>query len=71
MSNCENWLRGAGQPNLTGEMIKDFPVLMPPPELQEQYVAFAELTDKSKLTVQKSIETLQTLKASLMQRYFG
>ena len=61
---------GAGQPNLTGEMIKNFPVLMPPLELQEKYVLFAEQTDKSKLSIQQSIETLQTLKAKLMQEYF-
>ena len=63
--------QGAGQPNLTGDMIKNFPVLIPPLELQEKYVAFAEQTDKSKLAVQQSIETLQTLKEKLMQDYFG
>ena len=41
--------QGAGQPNLTGDMIKNFPVLIPPLELQEKYVAFAEQADKSKV----------------------
>jgi len=47
------------------------PVLLPPLELQEQFVAFVEQTDKSKLAVQKSLEELEILKKSLMQQYFG
>ena len=43
----------------------------PPITLQEQFVAFVEQTDKSKLAVQKSLEELEILKKSLMQQYFG
>ena len=43
----------------------------PPITLQEQFVAFVEQTDKSKLAVQKSLEELEILKKSLMQHYFG
>ena len=63
--------QGAGQPNLTGEMIKNFPVLMPPKILQEQYVAFAELADKSELVLQKLLEKQELLRAALMQEYLG
>ena len=63
--------QGAGQPNLTGEMIKNFPVLMPPQELQEQYVAFAELADKSELVIRELLEKHQLMKEALMQEYFG
>ena len=45
--------------------------LMPPMSLQRQYIAFVEQTDKSKLALQKSLDVLETLKKSLMQKYFG
>ena len=40
-------------------------------QLQEQFAAFVEQTDKSKLAVQKGLQELETLKNSLMQQYFG
>ena len=46
-------------------------VPIPPLELQEQFAAFVEQTDKSKLAVQQSLEKLETLKKSLIQQYFG
>ena len=46
-------------------------IFVPPIELQRQYRSFVELADKSKLAIQQSIDTLQTLKAKLMQDYFG
>ena len=45
--------------------------IRPPMALQEQFAAFVEQTDKSKLVVQQSLEKLETLKKSLMQQYFG
>ena len=38
---------------------------------QNQFAAFVEQTDKSKLAIQKSLEKLETLKKALMQKYFG
>ena len=63
--------KGGNQPNLNVGIIKAFPVLMPPMQLQEQFATFVEQTDKSKFAVQQSIEKLETLKKSLMQQYFG
>ena len=40
--------KGGNQPNLNGNMIKNFPVLMPPIEMQNQYVSFVQQIDKSK-----------------------
>jgi len=45
--------------------------IVPPMELQEEFADFVKQTDKSKLAVQKSIVELETLKKSLMQKYFG
>ena len=40
--------QGAGQPNLNGNMIKNFQVLVPPIELQKEYVDFVNQINKSK-----------------------
>ena len=51
--------------------IKKIIIPVPPVELQKQFAAFAEQTDKSKFEIQKSLEKLETLKKALMQKYFG
>ena len=63
--------QGAGQPNLTGDMIKNFSVLMPPLTLQNRFAAFVEQVDKSKLVLRQLLEKQKTLKAALMQEYFS
>lgn len=63
--------QGASIPQLTVPMIKDEPIPVPPMELQEQFAAFVEQTDKSKLAIQQSLDKLELLKKSLMQEYFG
>jgi type I restriction enzyme S subunit len=44
---------------------------VPPLDLQEQFAAFVEQTDKSKLAVKQVLEKAETLKKALMQEYFG
>ena len=66
-----NLAQGGNQPNLNGNMIKNFTVLVPPRELQLQYVQFVEQVNKSKAAVQKSLDETQVLFDSLMQKYFG
>ena len=56
---------------LSISMTKKLDVMLPPLDLQEQFAAFVEQTDKSKLAIQKSLEKLETLKKALMQQYFG
>ena len=63
--------QGAGQPNLNGNMIKSFQVLVPPIELQKEYVDFVHQVYKSKVVVQKALDETQILFNSLMQQYFG
>ena len=46
-------------------------VVKAPINLQQQFAAFVEQTDKSKLAVQKGLQELEILKKSLMQQYFG
>ena len=59
------------QPNLNTAIMKAYIQIIPPMELQKEYISFVEQTDKSKLEVQKSLEKLEVLKKALMQKYFG
>ena len=56
---------------ITGRMLDDVTIPLPPMALVDQFTAFVEQTDKSKLAIQKSLEKLETLKKALMQKYFG
>ena len=62
--------RTAGQDGIQMDKLKGYPFPMPPIELQEEFERFVKQTDKSKLTIQKSLDKLETLKKSLMQKYF-
>ena len=61
----------SAQPNLLLSKMNATVIYLPPMELQEQFAAFVEQTDKSKLAVQKGLQELEILKKSLMQQYFG
>ncbi|MBQ8003868.1 MAG: restriction endonuclease subunit S [Oscillospiraceae bacterium] len=60
-----------GVPKLAIFRIETMPLLIPPMEVQQDFIAFVKQTDKSKLEVQKSLEKLELLKKALMQKYFG
>ena len=64
-------VRGGTQKFIALGDIRKLVVIVPPMELQEQFAAFVEQTDKSKLAVQKGLQELEILKKSLMQQYFG
>ena len=55
---------------ITGRMLDEVTIPVPPMALVEQFAAFIEQTDKSKLTIQESLAELETLKKALMQKYF-
>ncbi|MDY2781356.1 MAG: restriction endonuclease subunit S [Bulleidia sp.] len=59
------------QPNLNTAIMKAYKQVIPPIELQKDFIRFAEQVDKSKLAVQQSLEKTQLLFDSLMQEYFG
>jgi type I restriction enzyme S subunit len=63
--------KAVNQASITTSDLKKMQVPNPPKNLQDQFAAFVEQTDKSKLAVQKSIAELEELKKSLMQKYFG
>lgn len=68
---ANNMTGSAGQRRVPASFLENYRVAVPPIELQEQFAAFVEQTDKSKLAIQKSLDKLETLKKALMQEYFG
>ena len=62
---------GSSVPQINNKDIAPLLICIPPMALQEQFAAFVEQTDKSKLAVQKGLQELEILKKSLMQQYFG
>ena len=62
---------GSAQPQLPISTMNKIRILLAPMALQEQFAAFVEQTDKSKLAVQKGLQELEILKKTLMQQYFG
>ena len=64
-------ISGSASPHINVGDIKAFSIILPPIELQRQYVELIEQTGKSKFEIQQSLEKLEILKKSLMQQYFG
>lgn len=62
--------KGGNQPNLNIGIIKNFPVLYPPIELQNQYVEFVIYIDKSILTIKGILAKMEEMKLALMQKCF-
>lgn len=62
---------GAKMPRASMDTIKNFDVIMPPIELQNQFATFVEQVNKSKVEVKKALDEAQLLFDSLMQKYFG
>lgn len=63
--------RGANIQNLNQQILGTLIIPIPPLNLQNQFAAFVEQTEKTKAEVQKSLDELEILKKSLMQKYFG
>ena len=61
---------GSAQPQLPISTMNKIRILLAPMALQEQFAAFVEQTDKSKVAVQKALDEAQLLFDSLMQKYF-
>ena len=64
-------ISGSAQPQLPITKIKKILLPLPPLALQNEFADFVAQVDKSQLAIQKSLDELETLKKSLMQKYFG
>lgn len=63
--------KGGARDNLSLQNIADLQIPVAPMELQNQFADFVEQTDKSKLTIQQSLDKLEVMKNAMMQEYFG
>lgn len=61
----------SAQKNINLKILSELKIIVPPIEQQNEFMAFVEQTDKSKVAIQKSLDELETLKKALMQKYFG
>ena len=59
------------QANINVQEMKSIKVYLPPLALQNEFAAFAQQADKSKLVLRQLLEKQCTLKAALMQEYFA
>jgi len=67
-------MRRAGSstiPDLNHDEFYKINVYVPPLDLQKRFAEYVSSIDKSKLAVKKSLEELEILKKSLMQKYFA
>lgn len=76
--NFESFLRkaldgisGSASPHINVRDIKAFAIILPPIEMQGQFAAFVEQTNKLKWAAQNNLNKLEMLKKALMQEYFG
>lgn len=63
--------RGANIQNLNQQILATLNVPIPPMECQQKFADIVVKCDRAKLSIQKSLEQMETLKKSLMQKYFG
>ncbi len=70
-TKIDNETNGATVKYVSISDLKKLQIPVPPLELQNDFAAFVQQIDKSKITVQKSLEKAETLYKSLMQEYFG
>lgn len=63
--------QGANIQNLNQQILADVDVMIPPINIQDDYLAFVQQVDKSKIAVQRIIEKLSEWKDALSQKYFA
>lgn len=62
---------GNTRQRISSGQISQFPIILPPLELQREYSAFVEQSDKSKFELKQAIERVTNLMKSLMQQDFA
>lgn len=65
---CKN---ASGQSNINAKELQNIKIYIPPIELQNQFADIVKQIDKQKLKIEKSLEEMQELYESLMEKYFG
>ena len=63
--------RTAGQDGIQMDKLKEYPFIMPPIEMQNEFEQLVKQVNKSKVEVQRALDEAQLIFDSLMQKYFG
>ena len=71
MYDLSRFTEGTGVPTLNRNKFHNKPIIDVPLAEQEIFAAFVEQTNKTKLTIQASLDKLEVMKKALMQEYFG
>ena len=71
LTDISGYITGTAQPKLNQAKLNAMMFCIPPLAMQKQFANFVAQTDKSKLTIQQSLDKLEVLKKALMQQYFG
>ena len=71
MNQIKNKTGGAAQKHFNVREYKTLTIILPSLEVQQQFADFVRQADKSKSVIEKSLKELETLQASLMQKYFS
>ena len=71
MNQIRHGTGGAAQKHFNVGAYNKVNIPVPPLELQNSFVEFMQLADKSKLVLRQLLEKQKTLKAALMQEYFS
>ena len=69
--NIKELAKGIALVQLNMEDLRQVELILPPIELQNEFLQFAQQPDKLKFEVKEALEKLEILKKSLMQQYFG
>lgn len=67
----EKHIKGVAMRGISLSDLREIEIPVTSFNIQNQFGQFVEQTDKSKLSVQNSLDQLETLKKALMQKYFG
>ena len=67
----EKIVSGSAQPQLPISTMNKIRMIVPDIKAQQTFSTFVAEIDKLKLPIQRSLDTLEVLKKSLMQEYFG
>ena len=70
-AEIQQHVRGAVTKTITKDDVRSVKIIVPEKPLQDEFVEFVAQVDKSKATIQKSLDKTQLLFDSLMQEYFG
>lgn len=70
MNQIQERTGGAAQQHFNVGGYKALNIIMPPLDLQNEFASYFEQSNKSKLTIQQSLDKLEILKKALMQQYF-